>query len=279
MHEWADLDWRRRIFVGFYLLFARELAFSSPTVQAQFAASPLGRLRRGAVLVVPANMKRPREPVQTSWSERVAVERAAGKLALGHFGSIYPKKHCDFVLDVAAALKRRGRPVFVVFVGSFIKGSDNVEADFWQKARRLSLTEDVMVTGYVETDSEIFGIFDAVDVFAYRFAEGLTSRRSSILACLQSGRPIVVNAPDDAREFDHHPGFVEAIDAGALRFVPRHAGLNDYVEAIEAAAEDRREPLAIYEESWRAATLSLATALGGAIQAAAEDMVASARSG
>jgi hypothetical protein len=44
-------------------------------------------------------------------------------------------------------------------------------------------------------------------VFCYPLEEGITARRSSILACVQSGRPVIVTGPAGTDEFDHHPRF------------------------------------------------------------------------
>jgi hypothetical protein len=44
MHEWADLDWRRRMVIACYLLLAETVLFSSPMVRAQFERSLIGWL-------------------------------------------------------------------------------------------------------------------------------------------------------------------------------------------------------------------------------------------
>ena len=281
VHEWNDLNWRRRVVVGLYLLFAGRLVFSSPSVRSQFARSPIGRFRSGAVAVIPPNMKRPDQPTTSDWSERVREEKRVGKFVLGHFGSIYPKKRSDFVLEIGAELKRRGAAVFIVFVGGFIKGSDRVEETFREKAIALGVADDLMMTGYVRTDAEIFAILDAVDVFAYSFAEGLTSKRGSVLACAQTGRAIVVNAPESEHEFDHHHAFRDAIEQGVIHFVPLQANCFDYADAVETAARNPATPspatrspatpLAIYDASWREAAGRLIQVLddGRGVRAAA----------
>jgi glycosyltransferase involved in cell wall biosynthesis len=263
MHEWADLDWRRRMAIAFYLLLAQTILFSSPVVRAQFERSLIGWLPFAKGLVpIPANISRPSKLPSTPLTERLAAEKARGRLILGHFGSIYPKKRSSFVLDIAAELKRRGADVFVVFIGSFIKGNDGVEAEFNERAKALALADDILVTGYVETDAEIFALFDCVDTFVYSFAEGLSSRRGSVLACLQSGRQVVVNAPETAGEFDHHPTFLNAIAQPILRFAPTHADAEQFAIAIVSAERARvAEPLKLFESSWRDAAFALRAAV------------------
>ncbi|HYC25372.1 MAG TPA: glycosyltransferase, partial [Roseiarcus sp.] len=216
LHEWGDLNWRRRFVLAFGLVFAQTILFSSPHVRSQFARGLLGRAPFATGLApIPANIARPPRPIRTALCERLASEKARGKLIIGHFGSIYPKKQSTFVLDVVAELRRMRRDVFVVFVGGFVRDGGDVETKFQARASALSLKDDVLVTGYIHTDAEIYAIFELVDVFVYCFAEGLTSRRGSILACLQSGRPLVVNGPRHPGEFDHHRSFRKAMAAPA----------------------------------------------------------------
>jgi glycosyltransferase involved in cell wall biosynthesis len=263
MHEWADLDWRRRMVIAFYLLLAQTILFSSPVVRAQFERSLIGWLPFAKGLVpIPANISRPAKLPSTPLTERLVAEKARGRLILGHFGSIYPKKRSSFVLDIAAELKRRGVDVFVVFIGSFIKGNDGVEAEFNDRAKALALEGNILVTGYVDADAEIFALFDCVDTFVYSFAEGLSSRRGSVLACLQSGRQVVVNAPATAGEFDHHPTFLNAMAQPILRFAPTHADAEQFAIAIVSAERTRAaEPLKLFESSWRDAAFALRAAV------------------
>ena len=61
--------------------------------------------------------------------------------------------------------------------------------NFYARAAELGMIDDVIVSGYVASDHEVFGLFSEVDAFCYPLDEGLTARRSSVLTCVQSGRP------------------------------------------------------------------------------------------
>ena len=263
LHEWADLHPLRRAFISAYLLFAQVVLFSSPSVRDEFLSSPVGRLPFNLGLApIPPNIAPPKARARSPALDRVEAERAKGRLILGHFGSIYPKKQSTFVLDVAHALQGVSREVFVVFIGGFVKASDDVEERFFAHARKLGLEASIMVTGYVESDAEIFAMFDAVDLFVYSFAEGLTSRRGSVLTCLESGRPVVVNAPKSECEFDHHPVFRGLIAQGALQIVPANATPGDFARAIEAIGAGRRGVAAeIFAAGWLDAAIALRAAL------------------
>jgi len=238
LHEWADLDWKRRASYAPLLPLASAIVFSSPEVADQFAASPLAAVapRRRGIVPIPPNLILPAECPPTALSKRLAAERAQGRLVIGHFGSIYPRKQSTQILDLTAALKQRGGDPFAVFIGSFVKAQDRVEEDFVARARQLGVEDRVLVTGYVASEPELFALFAEVDVFAYLFAEGLTSRRGSVLACAMSGRPVVVNAPERAGAFNHHPTYLRLLAEGRLRLVPTHAGIDDVAAAVEEVA-------------------------------------------
>jgi hypothetical protein len=211
---------------------------------------------------IPPNIKRPPKLRSSALTDRLMAEKARGRTILGHFGSIYPKKRSTFVLDIAADLKRSHTDVFVVFIGSFVKGTDSVEVEFRARAAALGLDDDILVTGYIESAEEIFAVFGCVDTFVYSFADGLSSRRGSVLACLQSGRRIVVNAPAEPGEFDHHPAFLEAVARPILKMVPTHATSWDFAAAISSLdAHAAPESSRIFEDSWRDAAFAVRSAV------------------
>ncbi|ATQ66973.1 MULTISPECIES: glycosyltransferase [Methylosinus] len=261
LHEWADLDWRRRIVVGAYALVAQRLVFSSPHVRSGFEESRVMRFmnKPSVIAPIPSNIPPVAPAAAPPVAARLREAKARGALIVGHFGSIYPKKQCGFVLDVAQA----ARGVFCVFIGGFVKGVDRVEEEFFAKARDLRVDDRILVTGYVDDFAELNALFREVDCFVYRFPEGLTSRRGSVLACLQSGRPVIVNAPRDAAELDHHRGYRRALAGGSLRLVEGAADVAAYVEALASLGPRGVEPLPAqsYDECWRDAATAVAAAL------------------
>jgi glycosyltransferase involved in cell wall biosynthesis len=236
-HEWAGLHWLRRITYLPALLLADTIVMFSPLVRRELAGDALvGWTARKCVLApLPPNIEAPEGITDSSLRQRLAAAREQGRLVIGHFGSIYPSKQPNALLDICAILGERGQKPLVVYIGSFIRGVDKVEQDFYAHAAELGLTDDVIVSGYVASDYEVFSLFSAVDAFCYPLDEGLTARRSSILACAQSGKPVIVTGPAEPGEFDHHPRFKELIDRGSIVLVAR--GSNDavYADAIALA--------------------------------------------
>jgi glycosyltransferase involved in cell wall biosynthesis len=266
VHEWRDLAWPRRAVFSVYLLLIDMVMFSSPTVADQFSRRAL-RLRNpfnAGILPIPPNLQRPLEPIVTPLSRHIA-DRAQGRIVIGQFGSIYPKKNSTLALELAAELKRRGQSPLVVFAGSFIKGSDQIEQTFNDKIRVLGLENDVIVSGYLNTADEVFAVLNTMDAMVYNFDEGLTSRRSSVLTCLQSGRPVIVNAPSRLDEFVHHPVFARTIATEQLHFVPNRASISDYADAVVAMVGRRSQPADLFLPAWRDAAQALARGVEGAL--------------
>lgn len=236
-HEWTSLHWLRRLTYLPALLLADKIITFSPQVQRELARHPLlGWTAAKCVLApLPPNIRAPADIADTPLRERLAAARKSGRLVVGHFGSIYPGKQPNTLLDIAAILKESGHKPLIVYIGSFIKAFDNVEQDFYARLNELGITEDVVVTGYVASDAEVFGLFSEIDAFCYPLEEGLTARRASILTCVQSTRPVIVTGPAHADEFDHHPRFKGLIERRAITLVPRGSPDRAFADRIIAA--------------------------------------------
>jgi glycosyltransferase involved in cell wall biosynthesis len=238
-HEWHGLHWLRRITYIPALLLADTIVMFSPLVRRELADDPVvGWTAQKCVLApLPPNIEAPANPGESGLRQQLAAAREAGRLVIGHFGSIYPAKQPNALLNICASLKERGLKPLLVFVGSFIRGVDEVEAEFYARAAELGIADDIVVSGYVGSDDEVFGIFSEIDAFCYPLEEGITARRGSILACVQSGRPVIVTSPAEPDEFDRHPRFRELIDLGAIVLVSRGAGDDAYVDGIVSALQ------------------------------------------
>jgi glycosyltransferase involved in cell wall biosynthesis len=236
-HEWGGLNWMRRISYIPALLLADTIIMFSSLVRRELADDPLlgWTVRKCVLAPLPPNIEAPAATADSALRQRLATARQNGRIVIGHFGSIYPAKQPNALLNMCAILRQRGLKPLLVYVGSFIRATDNVEEDFRTRADELGVTDDVIVSGYVESDQEVFGIFSEIDAFCYPLGEGITARRASILTCVQSARPVVVTGPALPNEFDHHPRFKTLIDSGAIVLVPRRAGDEAYVDRIVSA--------------------------------------------
>ncbi|QOZ23414.1 glycosyltransferase family 4 protein [Bradyrhizobium sp. CCBAU 51753] len=236
-HEWAGLNTLRRLTYIPALWLASSIVMFSPLVRRELADDRLmrGMLRKCVLAPLPPNIAAPAGIADSMLLQRLVAARGDGRLIIGHFGSLYPGKQPNALLAIGAILKQRGLRPLVIYIGSFIRGVDNIEQKFDARVAELGLKGDVIVSGYIGSDHEVFGLLSEVDVFCYPLNEGLTARRSSVLACVQSGRPLIATGPALPDEFDHHPRFKELIDRGAVQLVPRDADSAAYADRIVAA--------------------------------------------
>lgn len=235
LHEWADLDWKRRLAYRPALRLATRILFSSPLIKAQFEVDRATRrsTRRRSLVPIPPNLHRPPALPDTELARRLSAMKHDGTFVIGQFGAIYPKKQTTAVLDIAAELKLRGRRVHAVFIGDFISGSGlDPRGAFDERIAELGLDGCVTVTGYIGPSGDVFAAIDACDALIYRLPEGLTSRRGSVLAGLQTSTPVLVNAPNHTGEFDHHPTFQRALDRNALVLLPHDADVRAFADVL-----------------------------------------------
>jgi glycosyltransferase involved in cell wall biosynthesis len=236
-HEWAGLHWLRRLTYWPALLLADTIIMFSPLVRRELADDPVCGWTAGKCVLapLPPNIAAPAGIADSKLRQRLAAARRDRQLVIGHFGSIYPGKQPNALLDICAILKQRGLNPLAVYVGSFIRGVDKVEEEFYAHVSELDLVNNVVVSGYVASNHEVFGLFGEIDAFCYPLEEGLTARRSSVLTCVQSGRPLIVTGPAEAGEFDHHPRFRDLIDRGAIALVARGSNDEAYADRIVSA--------------------------------------------
>jgi glycosyltransferase involved in cell wall biosynthesis len=237
LHEWGGLHPLRRITYLPALWLADRIVMFSPLVAKELASDAVAKWAHDKIVLapLPPNLAPPAKTSGSPLRERLAAAREAGRPVIGHFGSIYPGKQPTALLEIGAALASRGVKPLIVYIGSFIRGMKDVENEFDARAAALGLKDDVIVSGFIASDAEVFGLFEEIDAFCYPLSEGLTARRSSILACVQSGRPLIVTGPADPCEFDHHPRFKALIDRGAIVLVPQGADESAYADAIMTA--------------------------------------------
>jgi glycosyltransferase involved in cell wall biosynthesis len=251
-HEWAGLHWLRRISYVPALLLADTIVMFSPLVRRELANDALIGFTAGkAVLApLPPNIEAPAGVADSRLRQRLATARGEGRLVIGHFGSIYPGKQPNALLNICAILKGRGQKPLLVYIGSFIRGVDDVEKEFRARTAELGVIDDVIISGYVASDHEVFGLFNMIDAFCYPLDEGLTARRSSILACVQSGRPVIVTGPAEPCEFDHHPRFKEVIARGGIILVARGSDDDVYADRILSALKWPSVPTPFDFDGW-----------------------------
>ena len=251
-HQWNRLHWLRRIACMPALLLADSIIMFSPLEQRELARDRLvGWTAKKSVLApLPPNIEAPVGIADSRLKHRLSAAKGDGRLLIGHFGSVYPGKQPHALLDIGAILKQRGLRPLLVYIGPFIRGVDKIEEEFRARARELDLENDVIVSGFVASNHEVFGLFSEIDAFCDPLDAGITAGRSSLLTCVQSGHPLIVAGPVLEEEFDHHPRFKALIARGAVVLVARGAGNEAYADRIAAVVKRPHGPFPFDFDGW-----------------------------
>lgn len=244
LHEWTALHGLRRLLIAPFLLLGDSIVVVSPYIANQVKSDRwLGRTAKAIHLLAhPPTVRRPQEEQVTARVRDIEAAASRHDIVIGTFGSIYKGKSSNALLDVCAELNGRNVRALIVYIGDFTHSLDGYEDEFRKAVAAKGVQEHVVVTGYVKDEGELFALFRRMDTFLFLFPEGLTARRSSVIACLQSNRPVIVSAPLLATEFDHHTGLKTLIAEGSLGFVPTGASISQVADQLLAAAGPAAQP-------------------------------------
>ena len=264
LHEWSSLHWLRRLSLIPFVALSESILALSPYIRDQIASDRwiAGAAKKCRLIPHPPTIRRPDHVKLTDTVRRIEQAAEDCDIVIGYFGAIYRGKTPTALLEICDHLRNRGIRALVVFIGSFTKSLDDYEGQFRAKMRDMALERQVIITGYIETEEELFALFERVGAFLFHFPEGLTARRSSVIACLQSNRPVIVSAPQSRNEFLHHEGLTALIKSGALSFVSRSASADEIADQLLAAANRGTSASpAIDVNAWWAATTTAARAV------------------
>jgi len=253
MHEWPGLHRFRKLALTPLLWLAETVIVVSPLIASELArVRALFGVRRKCRLIPNApTIRRPSFQRVTERVLGVQNARSSCNIVIGTFGAIYRDKGTSALLDICKHLQDRGIRALCVFVGGFTKSIDGYEQEFWSKVEEYGINDRVIVTGYIADAAELYTLFEQIDAFVFLFSEGLTSRRSSVVHCLQSDRPIVVTTPMSTSEFAHHRHFMDQVNRGGLSFVDTNADLRTIADNVLAIAGAPRDTKAVLDpEIW-----------------------------
>jgi glycosyltransferase involved in cell wall biosynthesis len=253
MHEWSGLHWLRRLALAPIVMLSRTIIVVSPFIAEQIANSRwlIGAGAKYRLVPHPPTIRIPHERRVTERIRQLREATGNCDVVIGCFGSIYRGKAATALLDICKHLQGRGIRAAIVFIGSFTKSLDGYEHEFRSKVSELGIGDQVIVTGYIPSEIELYTLFEEIGAFLFLFPEGLTARRSSVIACLHSDRPVVVTAPRSAAEFAHHEGFTKLIGNGALSFIPADADLRAIADRLLTVAQQgKRVTPVIDDDAW-----------------------------
>jgi len=189
-----------------------------------------------------------------------APRPADGRLRIGYFGVLYASKQPGLMLESLAALARRGRDACLVVCGDFLADKPEERDAFLAQARALGVEDRLEMRGRIEDPRDVLDLLASCDLHLLLYSDGVSTRRSSFLACLQLPQPIVTTQPVEPDEFEGWPAVEGAIEAGEIICLPADATPEAVAEAIEKAADEAglRKPADLAELWSKAAVGHLA---------------------
>ncbi len=123
---------------------------------------------------------------------------ASESFLIGYFGFLNASKGVDTLLDGVALAVQQGLNADVLMIGGSAGTSDPENIAYIRQIEaqieRLGLTARVQWTGFAN-EQQVSGHFLACDVIALPFNDGLSMRRSSFVAALAHGCPIISTTP------------------------------------------------------------------------------------
>ena len=126
----------------------------------------------------------------------------SNKIRLSWFGSVYPGKGIEKMLELWKAIKDEDNEDQFRFtiIGDIGTEEGNHFREYheqvWKRIDDLNLRDAIRVTGFV-SDEEVSREIRNTDIATLLFEDGLTLRRGSFLAYLAHGIPIITTMGDD----------------------------------------------------------------------------------
>ncbi len=139
---------------------------------------------------------------QISTAERRQRRTARGygsaQLVLGYFGFLNASKGGLTLIETLAALVRKGWDAHLLMIGERVGASDETNFSYLQRVEACiaeqGLNSRVQWTGH-QSDAEVAMDLNAIDVLVMPYEDGLSLRRSTLMAGLANGCAIVATHP------------------------------------------------------------------------------------
>lgn len=133
---------------------------------------------------------------RAAWRRKWGVPQNA--LLLCHFGFINASKGIEDLVASLPMLVRRGLDPWLLMIGGTVGASDPSNRDQLARVQtalgELGAKERVVWTGHLSVE-EVSACFDIADICVLPYRDGASFRRTSLMAALFHGMPIVTTIP------------------------------------------------------------------------------------
>ncbi|MGC8874193.1 MAG: glycosyltransferase [Chloroflexia bacterium] len=160
---------------------------------------------------------------RAAWRARLGV--APDQALLGYFGLLHPSKGADLLVEAAARAREYfGLPLRLLFVGGGTGATDPGNRVFLEalrtRIRALGLEAAVLWSGPCAAE-EAAAHLRACDLVVLPYRDGASFRRSSLIAALALGCPVLTTEPLEAEEVSLGHGQGDLRDGENVALVER----------------------------------------------------------
>lgn len=205
-------------------------------------APPPGKLPHQIVLI-PLGSSLPVELPgydRSSWRARLGL--SPEDMLLGYFGLLHPSKGADLLVEALAGLRRAGRPARLLIVGGGSSSTDPTFAHTLREKIALEGLEKAILWSGPCPAEEAAALLRTCDLIVLPYRDGASFRRSSLVAALALGCPVLTTESQDPAEVSLEEGRPALRDGENAVLVPPGDGetLASAIVALWKSPERRR---------------------------------------
>ncbi|MFN8458531.1 MAG: glycosyltransferase family 4 protein [Anaerolineae bacterium] len=174
------------------------------------------------------------------WRKKYEVDNTT--LLLAYFGFLNESKGGEELVEALGLLRQRGLDARLLLIGGEVGHADPTNVAYAQRVQtlieRYNLAKVVYRTGYTDLP-EVSANLLAADAVVMPYRDGVSFRRTTLIAALRHGCPVVSTIPAD-------PSTIPEIQPGENMLLAKPHDAGSLAQTIRVLAEDRvlREKLA-----------------------------------
>ncbi len=131
-----------------------------------------------------------------AWRKTLGITESS--LVMAYFGFLNESKGGEDLITLLDALVQQGIDACLLLIGGEVGDSDPTNADYARRVRQMiagrQLSGRIIATGYVPLP-EVSAHLLAADVVVLPYRDGVSFRRTTLIAALQHGLPVIGTTP------------------------------------------------------------------------------------
>ena len=247
LHEYYVAHWLRKLTVGAIVtpLDAVILTAESEEREIQKAMPWL----RGRIRVIHLANTIPTINLPTDRRDMLRKEWGVGstEIAVVYFGFIHPNKGIDSLLKAFAQFHAQHQGARLVMLSMLEENNNAYHDHIRDEVESLGLSTAIIWKGFL-SDSDVAQHLAAADIGFFPYEDGVTLRRSSFIAAMSEGLPVLSTS---GHAGDRALGLVDGVN---VSLVPAQSAPSEFSARLEDLASDasKRSAMGIAARLWAA---------------------------